>query len=250
MSTAADNPNRRRKAEEYAERDLAVLRHVLRYQAAVAATVSKRFLEGKQAGHVLRRYEAKGWITLQTAAIPGGVSYATLTPAGGREIGVTVRPKAMSGAGLDAAMAVACFCVLEAAEGVRRTRLKPQEVNELDGGFAANTPHLVTDEFDDGKEEVPRIVLLRVLVAASGKPKTIRDKADEVFRKTLANAKVRPWVQSQDFGLAVVGHTPERVEQLQDAFDGDRRFDGRRVVIGLGPTTATLAKVLRRGSQP
>lgn len=247
MPPTADPPTaRRRAAAEYAERDRAILRQVWRDHVAVAATVSKRFLEGKQAGHVLRRFEAKGWLALETAAIPGGVTYATLTASGGREIGVTHRPRPMGGARLDAALAVATFCTLDARDGVRRTRLTPQEINGFAAGFAANTPHVLTDEFAAGDEESLKPVVLRVQLAATGKPKAIRDKVAEILAKAEANPKSQVWVTASDYGVAVLGHTPERVLQLESALGGDKRFNGKRVVIGLGASTESLARCLRR----
>lgn len=244
-----DKPNRRRKADEYAERDRAILRDAWRHQVLIAALVSKRFLGGKQAGHVLRRFEAKGWLALETAAIPGGVTYATLTAAGGREIGVAHRPRPMGAARLNASVAVAASCVLDAPEGAWRMRMTPQEVNALGGGFAANTPHVITNEFGGCADEELRPVVLRVQQAASGKPKTVRDKAAEFLDKALANDKTAPWVEAQEYGLVVLAHTPERVVQLKDVFAGDERFSGKRVVVGLGPTTETLATTLRRGTK-
>lgn len=240
-------PGRRRTADEYADRDRAMLCAILRYQVLVGAMASAQFLNGKEAGHVLRRFAAKGWLELETAAIPGGVTYATLTAAGGREIGVTHRVRPMSAARLDAALAVGGFCLLDADCPTGRVRLTAQEINRIDAGLAANVPHVLTDEFVGDDEDNPSAVLLRVVVAATGKPKVVCEKVAEVFRKAVANPKCRPFVTSGDLGIAILGHTPQRVAQLKDAIGRDKRFAGERVFVGLGPTSESLAAVsLRR----
>ncbi|QDV74551.1 hypothetical protein [Botrimarina mediterranea] len=177
ISRPPSTSNRRRPAEQYAERDRAMLRATLRYQVLVAAMASAKFLEGKQAGHVLRRFEAKGWLQLETAAIPGGVTYATLTAVGAREVGVTYRPRPLGAARLDAALAVAGFCLLDAGNAKSRTRLTPQEVNRLDAGLAANVPHVLTDEFAAAGGGEPSLVVLRVLLASSGKTEAGRGES-------------------------------------------------------------------------
>lgn len=237
--TAKPSKPARRQAVEYADRDRAILRFVWRYEAAVAAMVSERFLEGKQAGHVLRRFEARGWVALESAAIPGGISYVTITAAGGREIGVAVKPKPMSAVRLDAALAVSGFCVLEEGCGGRRSRLLPAEVNELKGGFPANAPHVLTTDFGEP-------AVLRVLMASSGKPRAVLDKAALAFDKALSSDKGHAWIESLDYGCALLAHTPERLQQLKAAASNDARFEGRRLVIGLGPTSETLAALLRQ----
>lgn len=239
MTKPAQQPVRR-QAVEYAGRDRAILRFVRRLQAVVAAAVSARFLEGKQAGHVLQRLAAKGWVSLESAAIPGGVSYVTLTSQGGKEIGVALKPKPMSGGRLDTALAVGGYCFLEENTGWRRRRLLPEELHQLAAGFAANMPHVVTSEFGEP-------VVLRAQLAANGKPKAVLTKAAETFDKISEDPSGRAWTNTLQYGVVLLGHTPERVAQLQAAADGDGRFSDKRLVVGLGPTSETLASVLRQG---
>ena len=237
-TTSPPPPPPRRQASEYAERDRAILRFTWRLQAVVAAAVSARFLEGKQSGHVLRRFEARGWLSLESAAIPGGVSYATLTASGGKEIGKIVKPRPMSGTRLDVALAVGGYCFLEENPHWRRRRLAPEEIHGLGGDFAANVPHVLTNEFGNP-------VVLRVQQAATGKPQVVLAKALETFDTVVSAPKGEAWVRSLAYGIVLLGHTTQRVRQLQEAVKRDRRFQGKRLVVGLGPTSETLAAVLR-----
>lgn len=234
----APAPNRRRTAAEYASRDLAVLRDVHRYGVGLNALLAHRCFGGKEAGHVMRRLEAKGWVELHSAEIPGGVSYVTLTAAGGREIGRSVTPKPLSAVGFDAAVAVSWHCVFGGQKGTSR-RLLPEESKSLLAGLATNSPHVLETD-DRGRHRV-----LRVQLAAAGKPKQHRDRADRFFKRAVADLHTGPWADSGDLGLLVLGHTPQRVEQLGAAFDTDERFGDRHVVVALGPTTGTVAACLR-----
>jgi len=245
---SAPAANRRRTAAAYASRDLAVLRYVDRYGVGLNALLGERFFGGKEAGHVMRRLEAKGWVELHSAEIPGGVSYVTLTVAGGREVGRDVQPKRLGAVALDTAIAVAWRCAFPAVEGVSR-RLTPAEVKRLGARLAANAPHLLTtdglrkDGLTTGKGGRNRV--MRVQLAASGKPSAVKDRADGFFRKAKLDARLSSWVESGDLGLVVLGHTAQRVAQLQGVFAGDERFAGCRLVVALGPTSGTVAACLR-----
>jgi len=185
------------------------------------------------------RFAAKGWLQLESGKIPGGVSYAMLTASGGREIGREIKPKPLSAVSLDLAISVGTFCVFDAAKSNRRFRLLPQELAKLGNHFAQNVPHVWTDEFD-----TPAV--LRVQLAATGTPREVRRKVSELIDKTLASKDATAWLRSQQFGLAILGHTPERVAQLRRAFENDSRFSDYRIVVGLGATSETLAQVLRK----
>ena len=242
MSTPAPRPNRCSQAE-YAERDGAVLRYIWRNRVGLNAVLSARFFDGKQAGHVLRRFAAKGWLRLESGKIPGGISVAVLTASGGRQIGREVRPKALGAVGLDLAIATSFFAAIDAPKGIRRFRLLPSELHDLCKGFVQNVPHVWTDE---GGEPA----VLRVQLAASGTPREVRRKTHELVQKLHGDRDVASWLNSGHYGLALLGHTRERVRQLTDAVSRDKRFEGVRIVVGLGPTVETLAKVLRAGRMP
>ncbi|QEG36216.1 hypothetical protein [Bythopirellula goksoeyrii] len=240
MPTTARPPDPsplRRKAAEYAARDLAVLRHVYRNGVALNATVSESLFGGKEAGHVFRRFGDRNWLNVQGMDLPGGLSYATLTAAGGKEIGREIKPKQPGPVALDAAIAVAYYCLLE-KPGSRRYRLLPEEMKTLKAGLAANVPHIVTEEFGEP-------VVLRVFQATTGKPAAVRNKALSFFERALADKRQAAWVRSGQLGLVLLGHTPERVAQLEKSLAADARFGGYKVQVGLGPTAETLARCLR-----
>ncbi len=150
-----------------------------------------------------------------------------------------VRPKPMSAVRLDTALAVASFCVLDAKNNGLRFRLLPEEIQQLSEAFAPNVPHVLSEEFGDAP------VVLRIRLAAAGKPKVVRDKAFETLSKMAANPEASRWVGSQDFGIALLGHTAERVSQLKASVAADSRFNDLRCIVGLGATAETLAQVVR-----
>lgn len=229
--------NRRRKADEYRSRDVAVLNHVYRYGIGLNGVLSKAFFGGEAAGHVVRRFAAKNWLAVENAVIPGGISYGTLTPTGGKEIGRTVKAKKLGAVALDLAIAAAFFSVLATKE--RRYRLLPEEIKGLKAGLPPNVPYVVTEEFG-----VP--VILRLQLAMNHKPAKVRDKTAELLAKAETNPKSAQLIHSKQLGIAVLGQTPEQVSKLEAAFSEDERFEGIRLVIGLGPTAETLAASLRQ----
>jgi len=234
-------PPPRRKAAEYRERDLAVLRNAYRYGIVMNATVSAAILAGKEAGHVLRRFGDRNWLSMHSAAIPGGVSYGTLTAQGGKEIGVQLKPKPLGAVALDTALAVAYYCTV-AGGTVRRYRLLGAEVRKIAAALPVNVPHVVT-------EELAEPVVLRVQQAATGKMSAVRTKALSTLEKLAAETSCASLIRSRLLGLVVLGHTPERVNQLQKAVNSDSLLSDYRVVVGLGPTAETLAKCLRAGKK-
>ncbi len=236
--SAADRPKKRRRtANEYARTRLAVLRHIYRYGIGLAAVIELAFMGGKSAGHVLRRFAAAGLVTLESGVIPGGLSYATLTPAGGKAIGRVVKAKKPGSAALDLYVATAFYAVLS-ADNRRRYRLLPAEIKELSPGLPPNVVHVLSDD-----EDHPAV--LRVQLAASGKPARVRDNAVAFFEKAKAEKSTADWVESKELGLVLLGHSPARVLQLQRAIKADTRLKDYLVEVALGPTAETLAERLR-----
>lgn len=235
---SADRPKKRRTAGEYAERDLAILMHIFRYGLGLNAVIGHAFLGGNEPGHVLRRFAAANLVTLESGVIPGGLSYATLTPTGGKEIGRTVKAKKPGSAALDLAIATAFYAVLS-ADKRRRYRLLPAELVALSSGLPPNVVHVLSDE-----EDHPAV--LRVQLAAAGKPAKVREKTLAFLERATADRLTAGWIHAKELGVVVLGHTPQRVEQLQKAFDAEERFSGYRVEIALGPTAETLVTCLRQ----
>ncbi len=227
----------RRKAAEYRERDLAALRHVFRYGLGLNPTLSGALLGGKEAGHVLRRFGDKNWLTMHKAALPGGITYGTLTAIGAKEIGRQFKPKPLGAVALDTALSVAYYCTLSDPL-TRRYRLMPEELKSLSLGLAVNVPHVVTEEFGEP-------VVLRIQNATTGKMAAVRKKAAEFLERASTDKRMAPWIRTKDLGLVLLGQTPERVQQLEQAVAADESLTNYRVTVGLGPTAETLAKCLR-----
>ena len=173
---------------------------------------------------------------MQKAALPGGITYGTLTASGAKEIGRQLKPKPLGAVALDTALSVAYYCTL--SDPLRRYRLLPEEIKTICSGLAVNVPHVVTSEF--GEPVVPRIQN-----ATTGKMAAVRKKAAEFLDKASTDKRTAPWIRTKDLGLVLLGQTPERVQQLEQAIAADDTFANYRITAGLGPTAATLAKCLR-----
>ncbi len=227
---------RKPKAAEYAARDLAILWFALRYGIALNCTVSAAIFEGLECGHVLRKLSDRGWLERYSGALPGGLSYFRLTPKGGQQIGVDVKPKSLGAVALNGAIATSAFCVVDGG-GVRQ-RILPNELAAVSGALPGNVPHVVTTELGEP-------AVLRVQFAASGKTKEVRKKAAAFVTKSRSDVRLAPQIATAQLGVAILGHTPERVAELANAFAVDDRFSGVPTVVGLGPVSATLASCLR-----
>lgn len=235
---------RRPTAAEYRLRDLAALRLIHRHGVGINATVSAALLEGKEAGHVLRRFESRNWVELHAGALPGGITYVTLTPAGGKEIGLELKPKSLGAVALDLALGSAFYCCLDQPQAGRQ-RLLPTEVAARAPMLPANIPHVLTREFGDSP------AVLRVQAAATGKPSGVVKKAVDVVQRWRRDERTAPLLRSRALGIALLCPTRERVAQIQTKVVADERLAGVPISVGLGPTAATLAACIRatRGSQ-
>ena len=231
------SPQRRPTAAEYSARDLAICRFAYRYGVVLNCLVNLAIFYGKECGHVLRRLTDRNWLESHPQVLPGGLSFFRLTSQGGKQIGFELKPKKLGAVALDSAIATAFFAVIDAGRGVRQ-RVTPKELAAINKALPGNVPHVLTTEFEEP-------AILRVQLAAQGKTKDVKKKAADFFKKSRADDRLAPWLQSKQLGLTIVGHTPERVAELKRVFESDERFYEERIVVGLGPTAETLARCLR-----
>jgi len=226
----------RPKAADYFDRDRAILMMTFRLGMVLAASVSRVFCDGKPSGHILRRLEARGLLTLHSRDIPGGLGYATLTAVGLKEIGIDRAPRKLSPTALGAAIAVSWYCTLEEQ---RRYQLLSEEVRAQYGSVVpVNVPHVITQEFGDP-------VVLRVLQSL-GKVATTVGNVKKFFDTNRTVAGVAPALAAQDYGLLVLCPTKEKTKRVREACEKAKLFGWGRLVVGLGPTPDTLGPNLKR----
>ena len=232
--TAAPQP----VSPDYEQRDLLLIRQIERDGIGLYEPLGRRYLGGKDAGNAIRKLAAKNWLQIHQRALPGGVSYATLTRQGRRQLGKPDRKvKPLGATALSQAIGLCWYCSLEAK---LRDQLLPSELASLSLGSSVpiNHPHVM--EAFDGQP-----VVLRAYHALSGASAAKRH-ATSFFEKAENCKTLRPWINSADFGLLVLAPTEQAVAQIEKAFSKQHRFRERRLVIGLGPTADTLASLLRK----
>lgn len=227
---------KRPSADDYARRDRKLLQYVHRNRIGLAECISAVLFEGKPCGHVLRKLAATNWLEISERAIPGNLSYVTLTQRGYREIGFENRiPKSVSNTVLSAAIAINWYCTLEKE---RRFWISPSEVIEL-FGKSSSVPHILCPQ------EFGEPVVLRFYHAV-GSIRTAKRYVEQFFDSTSSKPSFASALANGSYGLLCLAPTEEKVRQLKEAFfEVDPRPE-HRLVVGLGPTDETLAACLRK----
>ena len=212
-----------------------MLQYVHRYRIGLAECISEVLFESKPCGHVLRKLAAGNLLELNERGITGNISYVTLAKKGFEKIGIDdAKPKTISNTVLNTAIALSWYCNLESS---RRFLMIPSEVREV-FGKTSTVPHILCPA------EFGQPVVLRVY-HATGKLKTAKNKTEEFFETTASKPRFAPALANRDFGLLCLAPTGEKRNQLSDAFHKEDLFSRGLLVVGLGPTEETLAKLLR-----
>lgn len=218
-------------------RDTALISHIGLYGLSIHASLSELFFEGKQAGHVLKRLADGGLVTLHERTIPGGITYARLTATGCTVAGVPKTRSRPLGPGLDLAIAILYFSTLD---GHRRYRVEHSDMFPFFGEDATpmqNIAHIASDELSTP-------CIFRVY-HATGATSEIVHRLRTVIAKIEENSKIRAWMLTRHYGLAVLGQFRPKVEILRQATDRSGLSHQLPIVFGLGPTAETLNKSLR-----
>ena len=94
-----------------------VLDHIGRYRISLRKTISRRYLDGADAGNVIKRLTQEGLIVARDResgkSLPGGLTYYQLTPEGARKANIPLsRTKPMGGM-LSQYVAFLWFCCMD-----------------------------------------------------------------------------------------------------------------------------------------
>jgi hypothetical protein len=238
--------------DRYRDRHVAILRHVglyrLTLKAAVATILADLGTE-QVAGTALSRLVLDGLLVANNKAkgFSARIPYYTLTAKGASEAQVTPeRAKPFGPAALRTHLAALWFCCLGAT---RRYRLEPDEWKNLfpDGSLPAKNPaaHCVTEE--DGVFRVYRVY------ATDADPQETVRKIGKDIEDAWNKSGLRGWIESGEYGFAVLTPTPEAAEHLSRSFDLGRKGEPTlchqaRILVEHAPSPKTLkAALLGRG---
>jgi hypothetical protein len=224
----------------FAARDMSVLRHVALYGIGLPAIVSRLFFSGKQSGHVLNRFsEASGPLIRYPRSLPSGLSYYRLSQKGVGLLSVSKdKAEPLGATALDLQIGIAFFCCLGSS---RRHRVERRDLLPIFGERDApqgNVAHILSDESGHGS------VIYRVYQAQGGAAQAIQ-KTREHIQSAQAAPTLRLWLESGLYGMAILAPTSDKAKHLADQV---RRRDLENlcpILIGVGPTAATLALELR-----
>lgn len=230
--------------EDITPRDLAILRHLGLYRVGVYPVLSGLFFNGNgpSCGIAVKRLaEAKGkrraLVQVQSKALPGKLSYATLLPVGCALVGVSAKRANPAGTlALNFAIGLEYFCCRGKQ---RRHRLERAELQRFFGDAAPpdNVFHVATDELGWP-------CVLRAYQVSRNVEATIK-----AIRKDLAGARrvaeIGPWISAGDYGAAVLVPWPDKVGRVRDTINRSGLADEIPVVVGVGPAADTVQKALK-----
>ena len=105
-----------------------------------------------------------------------------------------------------------------------------------------NVAHVVTDELGSP-------VLLRVFHAVSDTRKIVMS-VRRLIEEANKNKATALWLDSRDYGFLVLVPTKDKIAPVEEALERAGLTKEALLIVGLGPTAATLAQALRerRGS--
>jgi hypothetical protein len=237
-----------RTPQEFAPRDAAVLHHTALYRVIISAIAAKLFFtDSANASCVFNRLsesaphaaDAKPLLQYHKKALPHGYSYAQLTAAGCRSLGVSAAlAKPLTKPSLDSAIAISYACAFGTVE---YHRVKRNELLPLlgDATPAENVPHIVTPQSPDGMPAIFRVY--HAFAAAQTCITHLRGLA----AKLQQSRELLPWLRARTYGIAVLAPTREAKAPLSTLIARSGILKSVLVVVEHGPTTDTLHEAMK-----
>ena len=244
------NPLGHRKTE-LLDTDLVILKHValyyLTFRAALKVVLSSSDSKSDP-GNALAALARRGYLRDSDSSgnpLKLGSRRYYLMGAKGRDL-LGLPPERATetpDTALHTRLASLWFCCMEKE---RRYRLDKQELKATFGKHPPhhNTPHCV------GLDEVGSPVVYRIY-ASSGEVRTIVRQARDYLDKARSNKTLRPWVESGDYGFAILVETDAKCERIRRELAktpkrGAALNEEARFVVSLGPTPETLSLSLNK----
>ena len=228
---------------KYAERDRLLKEFAGRYRVLINRFVEPLFFGGKTAGHITKRLVEDGTLTLHSRAIPGAMSFCTLSQKSVAELGLPKERANITPQGLD--MAVGTLFWTKAGEK-KRIRLEASEVQQVTGVMPpANVCYCASGKGDHG----PDAVLWRVYQTSTGFEKTAETlmRHVEAAKETPETARL---IVDGVLGFLVLADAPGKAKTLSNRFFQKRFHKEIRLLVAVGPTASTLHRSFRENWSP
>lgn len=237
--------------DRYRDRHLAVLRHVGLYRLTLKAAAASALADlgtEQVAGTTLNRLVLDGYLSSNSKeqGFSGKVPYYTLTAKGAAEAEVSPERATLDPSALRTHLAALWFCCLNKP---RRHRLEP---GDWEGILAEenrppnNVAHCVAEE--DGIFRIYR------LYATDAHPQETLRKVRSDIEKSWNNTGLRDWIETHEYGFAVLTATPEAADHLSKALTMSLKDEPpvnelARVVVEHAPSPETLRAALTERSR-
>lgn len=221
------------------DRDIASLRLLCRYRLLLYPPWSRTIYgaPGQPVGTAAAALERNGYLTRFIRALPGAGTYVLPTEKTVKLIGGVPldRAKPMGPPAIDQAISILWFCTME---DVSRHRLEPAE---LDGMFTAtklhaNIPHVASHETGQGG-------VFRVITTSDARH--TKKKITTELSKIARSPELQSWLDDGCYGLALLAPTSEAVRAVQRQIEHGRFGRDVPLLVGLGPTAATISRAIK-----
>lgn len=231
---------------EHEERNLRVLRHIGRYRLTLRETLSRLFLDGREAGNLVQHLRAEGLVRARSRrdgeGLPKGISYYQLTAKGTRAAGFKdeSRARPLAQAELHKALSVLWFCCMRKQ---RRDRLEGDELARLFGLEELPAPLRGHPHCRDLNWKHP--VLHQAYVPS---PSALLENVARGVSRRINKARAEPCLQSllanRSYGILVLIDEPGRRKAIKERLGQLHLHEAARVTLAQAPSPQTLADAL------
>lgn len=221
------------------QRDQAILKHMGLYRLTFRPVLERLFFPTSGCGNVLRRLTLEGMIRSRKG-VGGNVSYYQLTAKATRRLGLPVdRSTPFNAQALQTHIALLWYCCMGQA---RRFRL---ERDSLARFFKKDIP-----TGDHCLEEGKALRMFQCYVPApDGQLDSVIRTLRRRFDESRANPSVYPWIETRQYGFAILVETAERQRAIREALKTESNDDGlfnRQTAIAIerAPGLLTLKEAI------
>jgi len=221
------------------KRDRAILKHVGLYRMSLRVVLERNFFGGKSCHNVVQRLMKQRYLQ---SVRPRGLnfSYYQLTTRATAMLGLpSYRAGLIGTQALQTHLGTLWFCMMGKA---KRHRLEETALERLFGEDYPDGPHCA--------EEAERVCLYHAYAPGhSVEVENVIRQIRERLEATLARPKVRPWIETRQYGFVVLVDTDDRRGTLREAlrratFEGDNISTRAYIRLELAPSPRTLTEAI------